>query len=405
MPSKVDPSLCVRCKGTKLLCGLPRCPILERIKYQAGIPKTSLVEGPSPPSALVGERGYPKVSVGPMVSLRELDLPERPDLWIRRSLSYMISRFSSQVYAHFRTDVRRVDEPQVEEVRWALLSEVPVEMEAKLRRPPTPRISFDGLLTPLGPTAPAERVKLAEEPKVPTSIERSVYDRDLGATEGVVELYRRGVNVYSISKVLSLGSLGVRGRRRLVPTRWAITAVDSIVGNWLRRLVGRMPPYAGDVLLYQSSYEGNRYFVVIAPGPYILEIVEAWLPRGLWTRSSQEAHVLINREHTRIGLDYMDGGHYAMRVAVLEKLRSMGRQASVLAIREIGPEYYAPVGVWQVREGMRIALSSEPSRFEELDEALRFLGSRVRFDLTPILRSSRLLRFVRRWTSLEGFLE
>ncbi|MDK2373399.1 MAG: Nre family DNA repair protein [Candidatus Korarchaeota archaeon] len=405
MPSRIDPSLCVRCKGTKLLCGLSKCPILERVKSQAKVPKTNLVEGPSPPSALVGERGYPRVSVGPMVALREPDLPERPALWIRRSLSYMISRFSSQVYAHFIMDVRRVDEPQVEEVRWALLSEVPVEMEAKLKRPPTPRISFDGLLTPLGPTAPVERVKLAEEPKIPTPIERSVYDRDLSAAEGIVELYGKGVDVYSISKVLSLGSLGIRGRRRLVPTRWAITAVDSMVGNWLRRLVEQMPPYAGDILLFRSSYEGNRYFVLIVPGPYILEIVEAWLPRGLWTRSSREAHVLINGEHTRTGLDYMDGGHYAMRIAVLEKLRSMRRQASVLAIREIGPEYYAPVGVWQVREGMRMALSSEPARFGELDEALRFLRGKVRFDLTPILRSSRLLRFVKRWTSLEGFLE
>ncbi len=405
MPSRIDPSLCVRCKGTKLLCGLSKCPILERVKSQAKVPKTNLVEGPSPPSALVGERGYPKVSVGPMVALRELDLPERPALWIRRSLSYMISRFSSQVYAHFRMDVRRVDEPQVEEVRWALLSEVPIEMEARLKRPPTPRISFDGLLTPLGPTAPVERVKLAEEPKIPTPIERSVYDRDLSAAEGIVELYEKGVDVHSISKVLSLGSLGVRGRRRLVPTRWAITAVDSMVGNWLRRLLEQMSPYAGDILLFRSSYEGNRYFVLIVPGPYILEIVEAWLPRGLWTQSSGEAHVLINREHTRMGLDYMDGGHYAMRIAVLEKLQSMRRQASVLAIREVGPEYYAPVGVWQVREGMRIALSSEPARFGELDEALRFLRGKVRFDLTPVLRSSRLLRFVRRWTSLEGFLE
>jgi len=404
VPSKVDPSLCVRCKGAKLLCGLSKCPILERARSQLNIPRSHLVEGPSPPSALVGEKGYPKVSVGPMVSLEELDLPERPNLWIKKPLDYMISRFSSQIYTHFRLDVRRVDEPQIEEIRWALLSEAPVEMEAKLRRPPIPRISFDGLLAPLGPTAPVERVKLAEEPKVPVSIEKSVYDKDLSAVEGVIELYEKGIDVYAISKVLSLGSLGIRGRRKLVPTRWAVTAVDSMVGNWLRRIVEQMPLYAGNVSLYQSSYEGNRYFVVIVPGPYMLEIVEVWLPKGLWTQSSREAHVLINREHARMGLEYMDGGHYAMRIAVLEKLRSMGRQASVLAIREVGPEYYAPVGVWQVREGMRMALSTEPLRFDELDDALKFLDNRVRFDLARILRRSHLLRFLRRWTSLEKFL-
>lgn len=224
------------------------------------------------------------------------------------------------------------------------------------------------------------------------------------ASEGVIELYNWGIDIYSISKILSLGSLGLKGRRRLVPTRWAITAVDSTVGNWLRRIIDYSPIYSGEVLLHRSNYEGNRYFVLIIPGPYALEVVEAWLPRGLWTSGSEDAHILVNREHKHIVLEYMDGGHYAMRVAVLEKLRSMRRQASVLAVREIGPEYYAPVGVWQVREGMRRALMSEALRFDELDEAMSFLRRKLKFELASVLRNSYILKLVKRWTSLEGFL-
>lgn len=377
---------------------------MERITSQPKVPATRSIEGLSPPSALVGEKGYPKVSMGPMVSLTELDLPERPAFWLNRPLSYVISRFSSQIYAYFKLDVRRVDEPQVEEMRWALLSEKPVEMEARLRRHPVPRLTFDGLLAPLGPAAPADKVRLAEEPKVPAMVEKGFYEGDLRASEGIIELYNRGVDIYSIYKLLSLGSLGLKGRKRLVPTRWAITAVDSTVGDWLRRTVGYLPIYSGEVLLHRSSYEGNRYFVIIIPGPYILEVVEAWLPKGLWTQRSESAHVLINREHTHIGLEYMDGGHHAMRIAVLEKLKSMGRQASVLAVREVGPEYYAPVGVWQVREGMRKALMSEPLKFDELDEAFSFLRREAKFDLAPSLRKLHLLKFVRKWTSLEKFL-
>ncbi len=405
MPTRVDPSLCVRCKGTKLLCGLPRCPILERTKSQLKVPNTNRLEGATPPSALVGDRGYPNVAVGPMISLRELDLPEDPSKWVEKPLEYVISRFSSQVYTHFRINVRKVDEPAVEEFKWALLSEVPVDMEAKLRRPPKPRIAFDGLLSPVGPTAPAEKVRVTGEPRISSVIENKIYDRDLRASEGVIELYERGVNVYSISKVLSLGALGVSGRRKLVPTRWAITAVDSMVGSWLRQQISNFPIYSGEVLLYGGSYEGNRYFVIIAPGPYLLEVVEAWLPRGLWTPSATEAHVTINREHVRVGLEYMDGGHYAMRLAALEKLFQMRRQAAVLALREIGPEYYAPVGVWQVREGVRRALSSEPLRFGELGWALDHLAREVRFNLRSLTRSLYIAQFLKRWVSLEGFLD
>jgi len=101
----------------------------------------------------------------------------------------------------------------------------------------------------------------------------------------------------------------------------------------------------------------------------------------------------------------MDGGHYAMRLAVLEKLFQMRRQAAVLALREVGPEYYAPVGVWQVREGVRRALSSEPLRFGELGWALDHLAREVRFNLRSLARSLYIAQFLKRWVSLEGFLD
>ena len=387
-----------------MLCGLPRCPILERIRSQPQISSSERVEGETPPSVLVGDRGYPKVWVGPTISLTSLDLPEDPSKWISRPLSYLVSRFSSQIYARFKLDVRRAENPKLEEIKWAIMSEMPVEMEARLRSRPQPKIVFDGLLAPIGPSAPADRIKLVGEPKIPTSLEKIAYDKDLRASEAVIELYRQRVDVYTISKSFSLGSFGTRGRRRIVPTRWAITAVDSLVGDWLHHKIVLMPIYGDKVLLYTSSYEGNRYFVIIAPGPYFLEIVEAWLPRGLWTPSTSSVYISVNREHMRRGLEYMDGGHYAMRLAVLERLYEMKRQASVLAIREIGPEYYSPVGVWQVREGMRKALRSTPLRFEEMSQALKHISKELRFDLDPTLRSLEILKHLNRWVSLEGYL-
>ncbi len=387
MPKKIDPSLCVRCKGSKLLCGLSKCPILERIASHKKIGRKDYLEGDSPPSALTGERGYPTVWVGPAIEPGELTLPEDPRRWIRTPLHEIVRTMSSRVNVGFKLNVRRVDDPKLEEVRWATLSVEPVGMEAKLVKPISPQLKFDGVLAPVGPRALAKSLIVENEPKIPSKLEKLVYDRDAKANEAIIELYAGGLDVYLIYRALSLGSLGLRVNRRLVPSRWAITATDYIVGNWLKGKLMTMPEYSGDFLLFSSSYEGNRYVVALLPGSLQLEIFEVWLPHGLWTGDEP---VVLRNEEARKGLSYMDGGHYAMRLAVFEKLYRIGRQASVLAIREIGPKYFAPVGVWQVREGIRLALRGSPRRFGEIKELISAVNSMLSYKRA--LHSSILLK-------------
>lgn len=404
MCPKVEAGACVRCKGNKLLCGLRRCPILERLRFSSAVPEGRSIEGFTPPSSLVGERGYPRVKVGPMVSPKEIDTPEDPRSWISKDLSYLIARFSSQVYAFFSSHARRVDDPMLGEVRLSVMSQLPVGMSVELTKPPKPRVSFDGVLTPLGPSAPVERLRLTENPRIPRALERAFYDSDAKASDTLWESYRKGIDVYALSKLLSLGGLGERARRKLVPTRWAITAVDSIIGDRLKREVVGFGIYSGDVLLFTSRYEGNDYLVLIVPGPYMLEVVEIWMPRSVWTVGSGNPVVLTNSEIGSSELEYLDGGHYAMRLAVLEKLFSMERQAAVISLRKVGPEYYAPVGVWQVREGVRKALRSEPLKFPELSDALKHLRGSLGVDPDALLRLMKAPKLLRGWTSIERFL-
>lgn len=404
MCPRVEADVCVRCKGNRLLCGLRRCPIIERFRFSSTVIEGRIIEGFTPPSSLVGEKGYPRITVGPMISLREIDVPEDPRSWISKDLSYLIARFSSQVYAYLKSHVRRVDDPKLEEIRFSVMSQLPVGMSVELTKPPRPRVSFDGILTPVGPSAPLERIRLAENPKIPQALERAFYDTDAKASDTAWESYRRGVDVYTISKILSLGGLGEKVRRKLVPTKWAITAVDSIIGDRLKQEVIGFDIYSGDVLLFKSSYEGNDYLILIAPGPYMLEFVEIWMPRGIWTMRSGKPAILTNLEIGSDELEYMDGGHYAMRLAVLEKLFDMRRQAAVISLRKIGPEYYAPVGVWQVREGMRKALRSEPLKFPDLADAVSYLRRLLDPNLDILLRTMRVPKLLKGWVSLESFL-
>jgi hypothetical protein len=57
--------------------------------------------------------------------------------------------------------------------------------------------------------------------------EKAFYDGDLPADDAVHQLYRNGVLITRIQRAFSLGMFGESKRRKLVPTRWSITAVDS----------------------------------------------------------------------------------------------------------------------------------------------------------------------------------
>lgn len=398
MPMKISQSLCASCKGSRRLCGRPVCPILLRLRSHVEVSDRvsgRFVYGDSPPSALVGEWGYPRVRVGPSVvplMRKEVSLYDNPERWWGNlGLEDIIRLRSTQVYSFFTTKIWRSSKNRLlESVREISLSSRPVYTEAELSRPPRLRLWFDGVLAPVGPTGRAKSLKV-DNPHVPRRVDQLVSDVDAKARVATVELYNAGISVYHIVRLLQAGLLGVRVERRLVPTRWAITAVDSMLGDELKRKV-RYYEELGSPLLFHTDYIGNHYEILLLPGVYMLEVVEVWLPRSIWVKG-EKPYVVSNVEtlHTK-GFKIMDGGHYAMRLPILEYLHRIRRQATVLAVREIRPEYYAPLGCWQIRESVRNALKGEPEKPETVEEALELMSGRLKTGSELIAKASSTAR-------------
>ncbi len=374
--SRIDPKLCIKCKGYKLLCGLPRCPILEafhaRVDAVSGV-RGGEVEGATPPAIIVGEKGYPKVpilyAIPPGKHGEEAREHGDVKLWASKHipLTKIVKLRSSMVYSVIYANVSDPFKLYEKELSLAAVSLKPVESEALVSKIPTPTLRFDSLLEPVGPTAPARIVRVVENPRIPRRLEKLVWD-DARASEAVIELYKDTGDVYVAISALSLGLLGRLRNRRLVPTRWAITAVDSIIGSHLLGNVKTSKPL-NNVYVAQASYLGNKFTVILMPGPYEAEMIEIWRPRSIWTQSSKET--LVNHVYENIAgrVNEMDGGFMAARLAVLEHLASIRRSARVLIIREIGPEYYAPVGNWHIRETVRRALKNL-RKVESVNEAI-----------------------------------
>jgi len=87
---KIDPSLCVICRG-RGLCGLSYCPIIARARASyilKPISSSRVIEGSSPPAVFVGRIGYPFIRAGPSTPLITGDTSvfDYPELWRERRI-------------------------------------------------------------------------------------------------------------------------------------------------------------------------------------------------------------------------------------------------------------------------------------------------------------------------------
>lgn len=371
---------CVRCKG-RGLCGRPVCPILRSFRTASELPKLgTTIEGPSPPEVFVGRFGYPRVSAGPLVPAEvgdRLDLCLRPAELARMDVAEIVSLRSSMVRSGSKVEVADARKPGrlLEMAQEIAMSSMPVGTEVTFEKPPRGRLRFDGFMMPTGPSGSVKEMEITSNPSIPRKVDAVVEDSDLLAARAVGELYISGVEVDGISRLLSLGLLGKK--RKLVPTRWSITASDDIAGKHLIEAI-RDHPLINEYLLFSGERLGNHFEVLLAPASFTYELIEVWLPRSVW--SGDGLWIGADREGPgpKKGYSSLSGGYYAARLALLERLAEMRRQASVLAIREITEEYWAPLGVWVVREAAREAMRNPPQKFETLEAALAEMATRIR---------------------------
>jgi DNA repair protein NreA len=376
-----DPTMCLRCRSAQLLCGKPVCPIL--LKYRAFEQTLPLLEGTelegtSPPGLFVGRFGYPKVAVGPLLSPQHgsTELLDTPEEWVGRSVQEVVSFRTGLVRGTTRIRVTDAERPipLLEEFQLLGIAGESVESEATFRRPPRGHLALSDSTPPFGPSAPIEKVRL-DVRRVDPHLDRLSSDTHANARVAVGELYHRGVRVSRIQRAFSVGTLGRRGRRRLVPTRWSITAVDDLLSKQNLEHIRDLPELS-EVLLYRLTALDNRWVLAFLPGAYRYESIEAWYPNTMWNPNPSRIVMMGDHEGFQGRTTYasIGGCYYAARLATSEALLRLGRQAGVVVLREVHPGEILPLGVWNVREHVRAALASPPEKLAGLPE----LSERIR---------------------------
>jgi len=404
--------LCVACKGGKFLCGKTRCPLLVRANfYLKTMPliKGLDVDGASPPSVFIGRIGYPYVYAGPMVPPVHEDTSfyDLPELWFGKTIDEIVGFRSMLVRGTHRVHVRRFEEGGkiMEHTRELALSVNPVDVELALMKAPRRSLVLDDEVQPFGPSAPVRDLRVGTA-RWDHHVEKAYYDTDLKATDAVRGLYENGVLITKIQRAFSVGAFGLEQNRRLVPTRWSITAVDSILSKDLMEKLKTFPEIY-EYRVYESRYLDNIFEVLMLPQAWSYEAMEAWYPGTIWNPSGRSVVLYSDWEGYEGRTTYADigGCYYAARLAVCELLVKERRQATVIVLREAHPGYIMPVGVWQVRENVRNAMRQTPLKFSTLDEALARIESQFRIPLQKWVSSSKLLQdalFQKRLTQYFG---
>jgi len=390
--------MCLQCRGAKLLCGKPRCPIIVKAQAMARqwpLMSTNEIDGSSPPGVFVGRLGYPKVSIGPMVppQFGDTSILDTPEEWLGRPVDEIVDYRYSLVRGNTRAAVEDAQRPGrlLSSLQELAMAGRPVDTELRLTKAPRRMLTLSEDTQPFGPSAPLHSFKIGN-PSVDMRIETAHYDRDLKAADAVEELYSKGVMVTRIQKAFSLGMFGEGARRRIVPTRWSITAVDSSISLSLLDKVKHRPTI-DEYRVYSFKVYENQYVAILLPEQWRFEWIEAWFPNTTWNQFTSTPYMIGDYEeyfgrtrYARVG-----GCYYSTRLAVAEALERERKQAAAVVLRETYPGFIMPLGVWNIRESIREMLKRPYEKHETFRAAMDSALSKLVIPKAKWMRESVLI--------------
>ena len=362
----------------------------------------------SPPSVFIGSKlKYPSVNVGiltPSQPLKQVQILNNQNEWTKLDLSIkqILSLRNQLINSRYQTQVKTTTS-LTEKSQEIGMSLKPTDLELNLEKIPRYQKEMDKVTKPLALSAPLKNIRITENTKIHTKVDKVFSDTDMKAGEAINYLYNNEFDESFLQQLMSIGTLGLKKNRRLVPTRFAITGVHDIIGKELIKEVKNYQTI-DDYRFFYGYYLGNHYFVLLLPNLFSYELFEYGIRYGQIKDEMTDFEDYYGRK------DYASnsvGGYYAVRLAVLEHLKRIKRQASIFIIRYETEEYWANLGVWICETASRKAMDNKYISFYSRENALdfmrNFIFNKMKQDVGGVFKRSKLLNFVREQKNLFEF--
>ncbi len=406
----VPKEMCLKCKG-RLQCGLKYCPVLHKNKVKFNVIQdiNEDIDG-SAPSVFVGHFGYPNINVGIMsTTAQNPDEYDNPRQWANtnKEMQDIVNFRSSLINSRFKSNIKQKTRFLETSQEIGMASKAP-DVEINLKDKPKARITFNPTEAPQGPSAELKNVLLTENPKIEKQVEKVVSDTDFKAGNAINQLFKKGYDENFLSRMLSIGNLGMKKQRKLVPTRWSITAVDDNLG---KEIIDEIKDYTTTpYTAYFGGYMGNYYLVMMVDDVWSYELFEIYAPKVSWNLYDTIQFMTDNEfyDGRKTYAENCAGGYYAARLPILEKLKKERKQSSLLVLRFVTDDYLLPLGVWVCREATRKSLLSKPLHFDSKELMLNYAKAlakkKFNMDISSILSQSKLLSRLKTQNKLTQFM-
>jgi len=247
----------------------------------------------------------------------------------------------------------------------------------------------DSVLQPIGFKAKLKDINILENVKIPWQVDHVLEDK-LKAVESISILQDYGFDNYYLTKGFSAGNFGLD--KRYVTTRQSITALDDMLA---KNILLKVKQYdsVDSYYVFENEFLHNKFIVVLGNGNFEYEQYELWPQESKWHNFGYNHEYEGYSGRTKYA-ESQAGGYYAARLAVVEYLNKINKQARVLVIREIYDDYAIPVGVWQVRENVRHAFSIS-KQFNSKKDLLEYIKGRLNYDLDVYVNTSNFFKQTR----------
>lgn len=365
---------------------------LEEVTEQNKIESLELddtsFEGSSPPSVFIGQHNYPKVDAGPMLS-EDIDssIYDMPEEWLGEfNKDEIVNLRLNLLRGKKEMNVKNTNNRFAQKIKDMALSKESVYSHASFEDVPRGS-NFDVESQPFGPSADLKSID-TDNQKWHKRLEKAHYDYDLLAENAIVELKDQGLPFSRIQKALSTGAFGEYDNRKLVPTRWSITATDDALGKHYLDRVREYDPI-NKFRVYESNGLENNFSILLTPTPWKYEAIEAFI--GVLNNSSVHTFTDYERHSGKNEYSNMGGCYYAQKHAVADFLDDNSIQAGSFVFREAYPDY-TPTGVWVCRELTHNALSGDPKVFDDINDALRYIDDNNRLNINRFKNDMPLLQ-------------
>lgn len=379
------------------ICGKLNC---QKHQFSIGSSWKKSIAGSSPPEIFVGKWNYPNVYAGVLApeEYGNMAAKSSPAYWHanKLSLTQIADLRKTLIYGRTQQHIKTKQSQYIEIMQEVAMTHKSIATELTFKKPIQRHEENHPATAYISQSAQLDTIRLQENAPVQRKIEYLVNDTSAKSTEALSELYKSNIPIENIIKLFSAGLLGKKTSRKLVPTRWSVTAVDDTLS---RQALKKIKNYQeiSELLLFHGEYVGNHYEFLLIPDTFNFEVIEFIMASQSFCQDYES-----NSSRTSYA-ESVAGAYYANRLALVEYLERIKRQASCVVFREVRPEYTLPCGVGILREISREAFRNKPERPKDLEEAFSLMQSRMKAKTSLLREKSIVLKNMGKQRKLNQF--